>query len=351
MDIAEPTANEKGMNIAQAIKNGLENIIRNIPILSDILGVLGRIVGAFQDGYSKGNNLGQNIYNGIKSVVSTIGDMLFNELKGAVSKIGGDLLNYAYNTAMNFGNAIVDGVRKATQIFSPGLIQRLIGEEFGVYVPSAIDESSSTAYDSAQAYGQQVVDGVGSMYENMPQVAMDFFSQGALTEYQADANTVTTLSDDLSLTTTDAFASMQSGVNSSVTGMATDVTTQYNTMQQNQNTMLTNMQNSNLNGYKQMQLQTNQQLLTMRDQTSNVTHQMISAWEHMRVQLVNTANHLRSESSAHFNQLSSTIGSFYRKIQNPANWGAGYGSGNVRTPRNPTVGRLLRRVLKHEVAQ
>ena len=69
---------------------------------------------------------------------------------------------------------------------------------------------------------------------------------------------------------------------------------------------------------------------------------MISAWTYMKDSIVASANQLKSQSTAHFNQLSATIGEFYGKIQNPSRWGAGSGSRpNVRTSRNTSVGRNI----------
>lgn len=338
-------ADGKGRTISQAIQKGIEDVLRNIPILGDILQVLGVIPQANGDASTKGHGVGDSIKTGLKTGMGSLGQMITQEFQDGINGIA-NLFGEAWNTAKGYGEQLWGGVNSILQRKSPGFIHDQIVAEFGTDIPSAIDDSGATAFASAQSYGQQVVDGVSGMYSSMPQVAMDFFTNGALSEYQTDANTVTTLSDDLSLTTTNAFATMQSGVNSSVTGMATDVLTSYTSMQQNQNTMMNNMQTANLNGYRQMQLQTNQQLMTMRNETQQVTTQMIQAWSHMKTQLVATADALKSESASHFNSLSSTIGSFYRKIQNPANWGAGHGSGNVRTARNPTVGKSFAKGIK-----
>ena len=84
----------------------------------------------------------------------------------------------------------------------------------------------------------------------------------------------------------------------------------------------------------------------MRDSTSNVTHQMTNAWTHMKDQIVASANKLKSDSTSHFNQLSNTIGGFYRKIQNPSNWGAGAGSGiATRGVRHPSAGKSFARAM------
>ena len=68
----------------------------------------------------------------------------------------------------------------------------------------------------------------------------------------------------------------------------------------------------------------------------------------MKNQIVATANRLKAESTSHFNQLSNTIGSFYRKIQNPSSWGsAGGGSRmNVRGARHPSAGKNFTNSIK-----
>jgi hypothetical protein len=88
----------------------------------------------------------------------------------------------------------------------------------------------------------------------------------------------------------------------------------------------------------------------MRDSTSNITHQMTNAWNTMKNNIVQSAHQLQHDSTVHFNTLSSTIGSFYRKIQNPSSWGsAGSESYQRRSPKPQTARRMFSPVIRGAV--
>ncbi len=332
-------AQDKGSQLARAFGNAIETTIGGIPIIGDIARLLGLIPSQNSNANSKGQGIGQNVDQGTRAGMGTMGDWVIQEFKDALSGIG-KLGQEAYNTAQAWANQLWNGVNSILQRASPGFFHDQIKLEFGTDIPNAINESGATAYTSAQTYAQQMYDGMSSVNNN--------FTLGSVAdEYQADAQTIATYSQMMGMDTTTAFNDMVLSVNQVTGTMEGNVVTSYTNMQQKQNTLLNTMKTSNTTAYQQMYTQSNQSLLQMRDSTSNVTHQMINAWDHMRVQLVATANSLRSESTNHFNELSSTIGSFYRKIQNPSNWGAGArgGSTNYRTSRNPTVGRRVGRAL------
>ena len=220
---------------------------------------------------------------------------------------------------------------------SPSIISReLISNEFGTYIPEAITSNGELAYQSAQYYGQQITAGISSV--NTDSLGLDT----AVGNYETDAQMIAMSSQMMGMETTTAFNDVSLAVNNTTATMSSNVGTTYSQMQQKQTSSLQSMKTQNQTAYNEMYLKSNQSLIQMRDSTTNITHQMINAWSHMKTQLVATANQLRSESTSHFNRLSETIGSFYRKIQNPSNWGAGGGSSiGVRGARNPTAGRSI----------
>ena len=330
-------ASQKGTDIGNAFKNKVEEIIRNIPILGDVLQMLGVIPQANGDAHSKGHGVGENIKQGEQQghtgTAQNVGAEMSDVITAITNAIGG-----AFSAAQQVGNAIWDGINSILKRASPGFIHDQILAEFGTDIPNAITSSGDVAYTVAQGYGQSVVDGISSV---------NFNSFGALaTDYESDAQTMITTTQLLGLDTTMAFNDMALAVNTTTNTMGTNVIGTYNSMSTQQSSMLQNMKTQNMTAYNDMYQKSNQSLIQMRDSTSNLTAQMTNAWRHMKDQIVATANQLKSESTSHFNQLSNTIGEFYRKIQNPANWGAG--SPDIKEgTRRPMVGRRIGKAIHH----
>lgn len=333
---ANPDAQNKGSQLARAFGNAVQTIVRNIPILGDVLAFLGVIPQANPTASGNGHSVGNAIKTGFKNGLNGIVDIIRNELNHIVEAIG-NKIDEAKQRASDLGNAIVSGVRNAIDPGSPGIIARsIIGNEFGTYIPQVISDNGELAYSTAQQYGEQIKAGISSV--NTDSLGLDT----AVGNYETDAQMIAMSSQMMGMETTTAFNDMSLAVNNTTATMSANVGTTYSQMQQKQTSSLQSMKTQNQTAYNEMYLKSNQSLIQMRDSTSNITQQMVSAWSHMKTQLVATANQLRSESTSHFNKLSDTIGSFYRKIQNPSNWGAGGGSSiGVRGARNPTAGRSI----------
>ena len=324
---------QSGYNLIDNLRRGVEQKISEIPIIGDIARMLGLIPQENSDAYSKGHGVGENIKKGESDGHKGISDNVRDEMGNIINAISSQA-QAVYDTAHDIGSQILDGIKNALDMHSPSIISReLIANEFGLYIPQAITNASDVAYQSAYQYGQQISDGISAT--NFNTIGFD----SAVGEYQDDAQMVADSSQYMGTTTSTAFNNMTLAVNQSTNTMQGNVASTYSGMQQKQQTSLNTMKNQNLQAYNEMYLKSNQSLIQMRDSTSNVTNQMVNAWTHMKDQIVASANKLKSDSTSHFNQLSNTIGGFYRKIQNPSNWGAGAGTPNIRGARNSNVGR------------
>lgn len=334
-------SSQKGKDLGEAFKTAIEDKIRNIPILGDILQMLGVIPNANGDAHSKGHDVGENIKKGEESGHQGMADNIRGEMGNVINAIS-EKAGEAYAVAHDVGSRILNGIKDALDMHSPSIISReLISNEFGTYIPEAITSNGELAYQSAQYYGQQITAGISSV--NTDSLGLDT----AVGNYETDAQMIAMSSQMMGMETTTAFNDMSLAVNNTTATMSANVGTTYSQMQQKQTSSLQSMKTQNQTAYNEMYLKSNQSLIQMRDSTSNITQQMVSAWSHMKTQLVATANQLRSESTSHFNKLSDTIGSFYRKIQNPSNWGAGTGSSTpVRSRRNTTAGRSFARGMR-----
>lgn len=324
-------ASGKGTDLGGSFGSALQTKIGQIPILGDILRMLGVIPQAEPTANSNGHGVGSSISDGLKKGAGNMAQWVGQEMQDIANAISGSV-DMVYKVAQDVGGAIWNGINSIIDRHSPGMPSREILAEFGTDIPNSISSSSATAYSTAQTYAQQ-------MYAGMNSVQNDGFGLGGVVdEYQTDAQTVALSSQMMGNDTTTAFNNMQMQVSATTGTMTNDVNTTYTSMQTKQATALTSMKNQNVQAYNDMYLKSNQSLLQMRDSTSNITNQMTKAWTHMKDQIVASANKLKTDSTAHFNQLSSTIGSFYRKIQNPSNWGAG-SPNYVRHARKPSVGR------------
>ena len=334
-------SSQKGTDLGNSFKTAIENVIRNIPILGDILQILGLIPNANPTASSNGQGVGSSVKQGLQNGINGIASIINTEMSNVVNTIS-NWAGQAYAVAHDIGSQILNGIKNALDMHSPSIISReLINNEFGVYIPEAITSNGELAYQSAQYYGQQITAGISSV--NTDSLGLDT----AVGNYETDAQMIAMSSQMMGMETTTAFNDMSLAVNNTTATMSSNVGTTYSQMQQKQSSSLQSMKTQNQTAYNEMYLKSNQSLVQMRDSTTNITHQMINAWSHMKTQLVATANQLRSESTSHFNRLSETIGSFYRKIQNPSNWGAGTGSSTpVRSRRNTTAGRSFARGMR-----
>ena len=333
-------SSQKGKDLGEAFKTAIEDKIRNIPILGDILQLLGLIPSANDDAHSKGKGVGENVDKGYKDGTSNLVSEAIKEFQDIANGIR-DKAGEAYGAAKHYAGQVWEGLNSVFQRASPGFFHDQVLLEFGTDMPNAMLSSADTAYTSAQYYAQQISDGISSV--NTDSLGLDT----AVGNYETDAQMIAMSSQMMGMETTTAFNDMSLAVNNTTATMSSNVGTTYSQMQQKQTSSLQSMKTQNQTAYNEMYLKSNQSLIQMRDSTTNITHQMINAWSHMKTQLVATANQLRSESTSHFNRLSETIGSFYRKIQNPSNWGAGTGSSTpVRSRRNTTAGRSFARGMR-----
>jgi hypothetical protein len=174
------------------------------------------------------------------------------------------------------------------------------------------------------------------------------------------ASITTNLKNNLTKMTNNVKTSVNAMVNKNKTGLNTARTTSQtqlaamNTILRSRLTSMTNnvktsvnaMVNKNAVGLNAARNTTKIQLKSITSATVKANQKMIAAWNTMKNGIVSAANQIKSESTSHFNSLSSTIGSFYRKLQNPSGFGAGPGTGKVSSIRGPNSNNGFRRIAK-----
>lgn len=366
IDGGNQTASDKGKTLGDKIGEALKQAIYSIPIVGDILRILGLINGTYGTANSKGKGVGTNIKEGEKSGHQGTSGNVASEMLDVVNAVA-KAAGQAYSAAVKVGQSIWNGINSILQRHSPGFIHDQVKAEFQNDLPSAIIGATTKVYDNAALVGQAMVDGVTPSVDTLQTQVSDALSQtydipqldpavaqmlqvqgmdssanqDALAQYQSDAQYAEQLNYDTSMNTMNTFSTLGTVVDGVFNGMGTSMVTAYTGMNTNQQTLLTGMTTKNQQAYNQMQTQTTTSLNNMRNSTQNVTNQMTNAWVHMKNNIVASANQLKTQSTSHFNQLSGTIGRFYRKLQNPSSWGAG---GPDSTPRYTNRGRYNRGV-------
>ena len=366
IDGGNQTASDKGKTLGDKIGGALKQAIYSIPIVGDIIRILDLINGTYGIANSKGKGVGRNIKEGEKSGHQGTSGNVASEMLDVVNAVA-KAAGQAYSAAVKVGQSIWNGINSILQRHSPGFIHDQVKAEFQSDLPSAILGATTAVYDNAALVGQAMVDGVTPSVDTLQTQVSDALSQtydipqldpavaqmlqvqgmdssanqDALAQYQSDAQYAEQLNYDTSMNTMNTFSTLGTVVDGVFNGMGTSMVTAYTGMNTNQQTLLTGMTTKNQQAYNQMQTQTTTSLNNMRNSTQNVTNQMTNAWVHMKDNIVASANQLKTQSTSHFNQLSGTIGRFYRKLQNPSSWGAGDPDS---TPRYTNRGRYNRGV-------
>lgn len=336
-------ADEKGRAIGDWIGTGITTAIGQIPIVGDILRLLGLIPSTEPTANANGKGVGDNVNKGYFSGTTDMISKAVQEFQDIANGIR-NKMGEAFSAAQDFAGQMWDGLNSVLQRHSPGFFHDQVLAEFGTDIPNAISSSGSTAYDVARGYATQIKQGIADT--GTTTIGMD----SMVDDYESDAQTIATSSQMMGVNTTTAFNDMSNAVNSTTNTMTSNVMSSYTSMQSKQSSSLNTMKQQNISAYNDMYLKSNQSLIQMRDSTSNITHQMTDAWTHMKNSIVQSADQLRSESTNHFNTLSNTIGTFYRKIQNPSNWGSA-GSPTLRSKgTNRRVGKAFSSSIKHGYA-
>lgn len=298
IDTTSPTAQQKGDYLAQNFGWAIEQKIRNIPILGDILAMLGIIDSSYPTAHSKGDNVGRNVHDGVNTGKQGTADLVRNEmweLIGAVANAIGE----AYNTACRVGQAILDGINSVIQHHSPGIPAQLIGAEMNE-IELAIANSVDSIFLQAQAVGSAINTGI------QPSGEITFDAE-AMAQYQADMMMAMGMAGETVDTSESAFSQLDYTTALTFSNIGTTIGT----------TML-NIANSTKLNYNNIALTTKTQLANMQSQTTKNIGAIRQSWTGMQIALINSAEHIRSETGAKIQSLQNNMASFWRKVQNPA---------------------------------
>ncbi|MBE6505642.1 MAG: hypothetical protein E7Z73_07890 [Methanobrevibacter millerae] len=360
------------INAASGFVNGIINYISGLPgrFFSYLAQTTCNIINAGSQWVNTARQKAGEMVNSASTTVQQLPGKIYTEFTKVPDRIR-EAIPQAIAAALNFGKEIINGVLNAMGIHSPGIIQNSITDEFKNSVQK-IKDAIKPAGEYARQVGAEIVDKFGepklsldtddlmpyydldeNPLENVDLASMDLSSvSGGLDSamgmtddtnvmigesYDALATMMMTTLQNMVLQDQLAYGQIQSndlttfqnistGLNLNLLSMSNNLRTQLNLMLLTHRTAMTSATNT-----------TRQQLALMLNETMKVTSEMRSAWAVMADSIISAAARIKNEATAYFDQLSSTIGTFYRKLQNPSQWAGGDSTGSPSTIRR--VGR------------
>lgn len=363
----------RGVNAAVRFVVGIATRIASLPgrFSSYLYSVVNRIISAGHSWVSNGVSAAGRMVSGVITNVSQLPGKVYTEFMNIGSRImsaGGQLVQ----KAKEIGKSIVKGLLGAMGIHSPGIIQEKVVSEF-VNMIGRVGNKVKSAHDTANELGAAIVEGFGTptletdvsnLLPNVDAVKTQVGVQAELSKPTVNIQSVDTnvdtstlkesnseiigSFDNLAVTTGNAlqtivdkdkkaYEAIRNNDNTQLSAMTTNLQSKMSNMTNNVRTNMDAIVNKNKTGMNTVKNTTKTQLDSMVTKTKQANAKMINSWKIMQTGIVSAADRIKSDSTTHFNKLSSTIGSFYRKLQNPSGFGAGPGNGSI------SKGKPLRR--------
>lgn len=348
LDNAIGTASTKGKSIGQAIKQGISSGMMGLStVISTQLanGFNYGGVNARSHGKSMGTNAKTGFVEGFK-----IKEATDKECRGAL-QVMEDKKQYFYNKGYQLGQAASSGYKDGMDIHSPGIMWRsTIAEVAGI---GQALSNTTLAYNSAKGLAEAVVSGYAPTMANFANntyssltsnanstlgvMGLDpMLNQPALQQFQADASMATGLSQNIALTTQNAFVGLDTVMGGTFSNMGLKLQTTFN-----------GINTSASSAYTKMGTTTRVQMNNMQNQTTRHIHAITNSWHGMQNALISSAEYIRSQTGAKINQLEHNMGSFWRKVQNPAllmgSAGGDFSTTSTRTPiSNPVKSGVIK---------
>lgn len=345
----------QAISAAQGFVNGVIQFIQQLPgrFYSFLVSVISYIVSAGGQWISNAQNKAKGVVDGVLSFIKQLPGKVYQEFMNIGKRIlsaGSDLVN----KAKQVGQDIVNGILGAMGIHSPGTIQESVVTEFENMF-KRINDTGRTAYDTARKVGDKLVDGfnskdISSSLTEATSINPEVNANSHASEQESDDGNVgmlvgSVVAEDNKLMET-SFSSLTSSINmngAAIQSRTNWITNSFANMKNSVTSALTSLENNNKSTWNDVENTSTTTLENMNHDTLNVTNAMSSAWWLMRDNIVSAAADIQSKANAHFNSLSSNIGGFYRRIQNPSSWAGPSTSGSRSSSRGAVssgAGRL-----------
>ena len=367
------------INAGMNFLNGVGTYISQLPgkVWNWLVQTTAKIVAAGIQWAINAKQKASETVNGVISYISQLPGKVYNEFAKIPGKIK-EAAVQAIQAASEFGQMLIDAVLNAMGIHSPGIIQNSIKDEFNNTVDK-IKDTIKPAGEYAAQLGEEIVDRFGSPEldlktdDLLPYTDLDAdkFSDVSVGFDSAGLQDASSITDSTNMAIGDSYAALTASMTGSLNEMVMADQLAYSDMQNNDLMAFANISNGlsttlatmgvNLSTQLNLMMLTHQnamnnannttrtQLNSMLNQTVNVTGQMRNAWSVMATSIISAAEKIKTETTNYFNQLSSTIKTFYTKLQNPSQWAGGDSTGSPSTVRRigrdpATMTRITRNV-------
>ena len=349
---------QAGMNFL----NGVGQFISQLPgkvwnwIITTAQRIVSGVINWVTNGRKGASDTVTAVMDWIKQLPNKVYQEFINIGKRILDAIGG-----AVDAAKQFGSQVYNSVMDVLHIHSPGIIQEKIATEFA-NISGRIRDQVGNVVKAAKEFASAVVDTVSDsnvdmdltpnvgydplVGENVDSVPTQTLTPMTVpispdtTELQSGLADIGAITQDSNQAIAGSFDLMTQSMNTSLNQMVADNQLAYSSMQSTDATTMMNIRNNMSTSMTLMRNNTNSQLNTMLNNTRTTNNRVTSSWSQMGSSVIRTSEQIKTRSTGYFNQLSNTIGGFYRKLQNPSSWGAGgnYGGGSGRPTRNRKVG-------------
>lgn len=322
--VLETAGKTMGMKFINGIKTGMGDVAN---------AVRGKF--NFGEGFNnfigeKGKYIGQKLTLGFNSGLK-LKESAEMEINGTLSYLNSKKQSF-YNIGASLGEQLKSGFRSKNGLdqHSPGALynsvvlelssteQYMGGRVASFYnYGSVLGNSLRTGFTTSNQLGNPM----NGVVPQMPDTS-SLYSQ-----VQTSADQIMALNTNTTTATNTAWTTLGNNMNSTFTRMTNDATSSYTNINRN----------------------TKSQLVQMRGVTENNIQGIRNSWNLMQNALINSAEVIRSQVSSKISQLEANMGSFWRKVRNPALL-LGAGSPSIgRRPVSRSNGsrRTVARTLTH----
>lgn len=290
-----------GRKLKQGVKEGIGKLTE--PVSSKIKEVIDYLTsgGDINSVKEKTRKVASDMYDKFKNGLGNFSKLVQSEIDD-IKNILKNAPNTISDLASKVGSVIPEGIRKKLDRNSPGLAARETLAEMKDIEDSI---SSSIPYISvvAKKAGDAIVKNFGNHDLtgglNIIQNNQDIMKSNNL----ASQNTVT------------QYGNMANTVDQSFTEMSDSATVDMQTVANQNAQYLAQMNADTSNNMTQMGNIHKSKLGAIQSSTVSATNSMTHAWNSMKNSIVNSANHIQSQSYQKFNSLHRSISSFYKQIQ------------------------------------
>lgn len=282
-----------GTNFVNGLSEGLSNI------KSTVEGKLNQIDGLGSSMWTKGSNIAKNFSDGFDSALK-IKTHVESEINSTLSYLDSKEQDF-YNKGYKLGSAVARGTKAGAGINSPGHIYWAIFGEMNL-VSNYLEDNVNLFYSRGLALGNSLSQGfnaTNNITNPMMQNGVNPMMPDTTTLYnqvQTSAGQILTLNKNTTTTTNTTWSNLGQNMNKTFTKMTKDATSSYTSINKN----------------------TKDQLVQMRGVTENNIQGIRDSWNVMQNALINSAEVIRSQVTSKISQLEANMGSFWRKVRNPA---------------------------------